>query len=73
LNAQVQTDVAELLQQPKSFLGTIGDYFGAFMINKRAKHYGVEPVPGAFSAHFMEVAEKEWISGFEVDKFALKG
>jgi hypothetical protein len=34
-------------------MGGVADYFSAFMINKRAKHYGVDPVPPAFTAQFM--------------------
>ena len=42
LKDQVIKDVKKVLDQPTSVLSTIDDYYNAFMINKRAKHYGVE-------------------------------
>jgi hypothetical protein len=38
----VKADVVELLASPTKYLVDVADYFNAFMINKRAKHYGAE-------------------------------
>jgi hypothetical protein len=34
--------VKKVLDEPEKYLKSIADYFAAYMINKRAKFYGVE-------------------------------
>ena len=42
------------------------------MIQKRAKHYGVENPSNDFFNKFIEVLDKKWIDGFDSEKFNLK-
>jgi len=53
-------------------LQSVNDYFSAFMLKKRAKHYGVENAPNDFFNNFIEVLDKKWIDGFDTEKFSLK-
>lgn len=70
------TDVKKVLEQPTSVLSSINDYYNAFMINKRAKHYGVEvDSPGSteFFKSLKSNLESKWVDGFSLDSFQLKG
>lgn len=72
LAASVKQDVSELLSSPTSYLSSISDYFNAFMINKRAKHYGVSEPSDEFLKSFLQVLDKDWIDNFNADSFSLK-
>jgi hypothetical protein len=50
----------------------VNDYFSAFMLYKRAKHYGVENTSNEFFNKFIEILDKKWIDGFDTEKFSLK-
>ena len=46
------------------------------MINKRAKHYGVEvenPGTTEFIKSLIKTLDKQWVDGFSLDTFQLKG
>ena len=72
LQTSVKQDVSELLSSPTSYISSVSDYFNAFMVNKRAKHYGVAEPSDEFIKSFLEVLDKDWIDNFNTDQFALK-
>ena len=72
LLASVKQDVSELLSSPTQYLSSVSDYFNAFMINKRAKHYGVSEPSDAFIKNFLQVLDKDWIDNFNAEQFGLK-
>lgn len=68
----VLPEITEILNKPSVHLSTVNDYFNAFMINKRAKHYGMSienPSSTEFFKKLLEVIEKQWINGFSLDSF----
>lgn len=68
-------DIKQILDQPTSILSSINDYYNAFMINKRAKHYGVEdanPSTTEFIKSLLSNFEKKWVDEFTLDTFQLK-
>lgn len=72
LQSSVKQDVSELLSSPTQYLSSVSDYFNAFMINKRAKHYGVSQPSDEFIKSFLQVLDKDWIDNFNAEHFGLK-
>lgn len=67
----VKKDVVELLASPTKYLVDVADYFNAFMINKRAKHYGAESSP-SFLTTLSEKLAKEY-GNFDAASFSFPG
>lgn len=63
-------DVSSVLKESKLF--SVDDFYAAFIINKRAKFYGVEGEEG-FSAKLATKFEQEWLELFSTDSFSLVG
>lgn len=67
-------EIKEILDQPTTVLSSVNDYYSAFMINKRAKHYGVEvenPANTEFFKSLISHLDTSWIDDFNTDTFQL--
>ena len=66
-------EIKEILEQPTTVLSSINDYYSAFMINKRAKHYGAYKehnfATTAFFNDFINKLDTAWIDDFYLETF----
>jgi hypothetical protein len=70
----VVESVTQVLSAPSKFnLETPNDFYQAFMINKRAKHYGYDKggEGSEFFKSFTKVVGDKWLDGFSESSFAL--
>lgn len=60
----------KILNSPEGQLSSISDYYQAYMMNKRAKHYGVTST-SKFIPILADKYNKEWLTEFDTDKFTI--
>jgi len=59
------------MKKPDAHITSINDLFSAFMLNKRAGHYGVKNQGDTFNKYLVEELDKKLIDDFSPDTFGL--
>ena len=59
------------MSQPSSHLTSVGDLYSAYMLNKRAEHYGAKAKP-QFKKEFHKIIQDKWLGEFDSNDFTFK-
>lgn len=68
----VQVGIESVMKKPDAHITSINDLFSAFMLNKRASHYGVKNQGDTFNKYLVEELDKKLIDDFSPDTFGLQ-